>query len=538
LVTGKVRVPLAASPTPLAAEPAVAAYVRRILASFPEELPNRTDINRRMLNTNAPQRIDSDTAGARLDQRLTPRDRLVLRQQLVLQRVLAFQFIKGMNPDTMTRSHQSRITWVRQQNATTTFNVSLGFDRIASQLVPESNNLGPRISVSGLSTVGPQQDIPIDRAENMFRQAAQARLVRGKHQWTAGYELLRRYLNGVQNDSVLGSFSFTSDQGRDGITNLRMGLPTKIFVSVGDAHRRFRNWDQAYYAGDRWRATGSLTVSLGLRYTPVAVPTEAAGLTTFPYKSDRNNFGPLAGIAARLPGRLGVMRAAYALAYDNIVQATYQQLRFNPPGNLKLVINNPDLLDPVGVYLRGPRSAQRTSLYILDAKLATPYSSQYNFGWEPAPLGPWRLQLGYVGSRTPKIIQMWYVNRARVVGGIPLTTATIDDRRPDAALSEVKHMLNGSFAWYDAARATLILPRWRGLSVDASYWFSKALDLGANYSDTASNRSQNRGQSEFDSHRDLKGLSDFDQPHALLARFAYDVPALAGRILDAALRGR
>jgi hypothetical protein len=226
MVNGNVLVPLAAERTPLAADPAVAAYVRRILASFPEELPNRTDINRRMLNTNAPQRIDSDTAGARLDQRLTPRDRLVLRQQMVLQRVLAFQFIKGMNPDTMTRSHQSRITWVRQQSATTTFHVSLGFDRIASQLVPEKNNLGPRISVSGLSTVGPQQDIPIDRAENMFRQAAQARLLRGQHEWTAGYELLRRYLNGVQNDSALGSFSFTNDQGRDAITNLRLGLPT------------------------------------------------------------------------------------------------------------------------------------------------------------------------------------------------------------------------------------------------------------------------------------------------------------------------
>ncbi len=528
IVNGNVLVPLAGERTALAAGPAVAAYVQRILASFPSELPNRTDINRRMLNTNSAQRINSDTANARIDQRLNPRDRLVLRQQLVHQRVDAFQFIKGMNPDTTTRSHQSRISWVRQHSATTTFNVSLGFDRVASRLVPEINNLGPRISVSGLSTVGPQQDIPIDRAENMFRHGAQARLVRGKHEWTVGYELLRRYLNGVQNDSVMGSFSFTADQGRDAITNLRMGLPTKIFVSVGDVHRRFRNWDQAYYAGGKWQATRSLTLTLGLRFTPVVVPTEADNLTTFPYKSDWNNFGPMVGLAARLPGRLGTLRASYALVYDSIVQATYQQLRFNPPGNMKLVINNPDLLDPVGVYLSGPQGEQRTSLYILDSKLATPYSGQYNFSWEPASLGPWRVQLGYAGSRTPKIIQMWYINRARVLSGLPLTTATIDARRPDQQLSEVKHMLNGSFAWYDAARATLVLPRWRGLSVDASYWFSKALDVGANYSDTASNRTQNRGQSEFDSHRDLKGLSDFDQPHAFLARIAYDMPALAG----------
>ncbi len=529
MVNGNVQVPLASERTPLATDPVLAAYVGRILAAYPAELPNRTDINQRMLNTNAPQEINSDTAGARIDQALTPRDRLVLRYQLVHQRVLAFQFVKGQNPDTTTRSHQSRITWIRQPSSSTSFNVSLGFDRLASQLVPAKDNIGPQFGTSGLSSVGPSPDIPIDRAENMFRQAAQIRQVRGHHEWTAGYDLLRRYLNGYQDDSRMGSISFQNDQGRDGITNLRLGLPTKIFISVGDTHRRFRNWDQSYYAGDKWQARPSFTLNFGLRYQPVSVPTEADHLTTFPYHCDCNNLAPMFGLAKRLPRSLGVFRASYALAYDNIVQATYQQLRFNPPGNTKLVINNPDLLDPVGTYLRGPRGTQRVALYILDPNLVAPYSHQYNASWEPAFKSAWRIQFGYVGTRTPKIIQMWYINRARAIPGVPLTTATIDERRPDPALSEVKLMLNGSFAWYDAARVTLILPRWRGFSVDASYWFSKALDLGANYSDNASNRSQNRGQTEFDSHHDLKGLSDFDQPHSLVARLAYETPSWAAQ---------
>jgi hypothetical protein len=529
MVNGNVLVPLASERTPLAADPALAAYVGRILAAYPAELPNRTDINQRMLNTNAPQEINSDTASARIDRGLGSRDRLVLRYQLVHQRVLAFQFVKGQNPDTTTRSHQSRITWIRQPSSSTSFSLSLGFDRLASQLVPARDNIGPQFGTSGLSNVGPGPDIPIDRAENMFRQGAQVRQVRGRHEWTAGYDLLRRYLNGYQDDSRMGSVSFQNDQGRDGITNLRLGLPTKIFISVGDTHRRFRNWDQSYYAGDKWQATSRLTLNFGLRYQPVSVPTEAGGLTTFPYQCDCNNLAPMFGLAARLPRDLGVFRASYALAYDNIVQATYQQLRFNPPGNTKLVINNPDLLDPVGTYLSGPRGTQRVSLYILDRNLVAPYSHQYNASWEPELRGALRLQLGYVGSRTPKIIQMWYVNRARIIPGVPLTTATIDERRPDPALSEVKLMLNGSFAWYDAARVTLILPRWRGLSLDASYWLSKALDLGANYSDTASNRSQNRGQTEFDSHHDLKALSDFDQPHSLVTRAAYESPLWAAQ---------
>jgi hypothetical protein len=525
MVNGNILVPLASERTPLAADTQLAAYVQRILSAFPAEQPNRTDINKRMLNTNAPQEINSSTSGARIDQILNSRDRLVLRYQWVHQRVLAFQFVKGQNPDTTTRSHQGRLTWLRQLSPATALNVSLGFDRVVSQLVPDNNNIGAMFTISGLTTVGPNQDLPIDRAENMYRPALQVRHTHGIHEITAGFDITRRYLNGIQNDSKLGSAYFQNDQGRDGITNLRMGLPNRIFVSIGESYRRFRNWDQSYYAGDRIRATSTVTVSIGLRYQPVALASEAGGLIEFPYRGDWNNFAPMAGIARRLGGGWGVLRAAYALAYDTVPFATYQQLRFNPPYNQKLVIYNPDLLDPIGTYLSAPQGTQRTSLYRLDSNLVAPYSHQYNASWEPAPLGAWRIQLGYTGSRTPKIIQMWYVNRARIVPGVPLTTATIDERRPDSQLSEVKHILNASFAWYDAARVTLVAPAFRGLSIDASYWFSKALDLGANYVDTSSNRNVHRGQSEFDSHKDLKGLSDFDQPHSFLARVAYQTPA-------------
>lgn len=524
MVNGNVLVPLASERTPLAADPALAAYVRRILSAYPDELPNRTDINPRMLNTNAPQRINSDTAAFRLDHSASERNRLALRHQVILQRVLAFQLVNGQNPDTATRSHQSRLTWTHQRGPSFQLHASLGFDRSGSQLVPENNNIGPRIATGGLSTVGPHQDLPIDRVEQLYRHSLLARLRRGTHELSAGYDLARRHVHGIQNDSVLGSISFQNDAGRDAITNLRLGLPTRMFVSIGDTYRRFRSWDLAFFLGDKWQLSPALSLTFALRYQPLPAPTEASRLTTFPYDCDCNNFAPSAGFAWRLGRNLGVFRAAYGLAYDTISHATYQQLRFNPPGNRKLVITNPDLQDPVGTYLRSPAQEQRASLYLLDPNLAVPYSHQYNASWEPPDLGPLRLQLGYVGSRTPKIIQMWYLNRARVVPGMPLTTATVDERRPDPRLSEVKLMLNGSFAWYDAARLTLILPRWRGLSAEASYWFSKALDLGANYSDTASNRTQNRGQSEFDSHRDLKALSDFDQPHAFLARVAYDLP--------------
>ena len=69
--------------------------------------------------------------------------------------------------------------------------------------------------------------------------------------------------------------------------------------------------------------------------------------------------------------------------------------------------------------------------------------------WSETENIKWKTEIPERGWSTPVVMggQVW------------LTTATIDDRRPDPKLSEVKQMLNGSFAWYDAARMTLILPR-------------------------------------------------------------------------------
>ena len=67
-----------------------------------------------------------------------------------------------------------------------------------------------------------------------------------------------------------------------------------------------------------------------------------------------------------------------------------------------------------------------------------------------------------------------------------------------------------------------------GFSFETAYWFSKAIDLGANYTSTASgiDAREGRGQSEFDVHGDMKAVSDFDQPHAWMTRITWRSPGL------------
>ena len=113
-------------------------------------------------------------------------------------------------------------------------------------------------------------------------------------------------------------------------------------------HRGFRSWDTHYYAGDNWKVSSNLNLQYGLRYQPGSRPVEVNDLNRIPYDSDRNNFAPQVGFAYRLPQTWGVLRAAYGLHFGEIFPVTFQQVRFSPPGSVKIVVTAPSLVDPLG----------------------------------------------------------------------------------------------------------------------------------------------------------------------------------------------
>jgi hypothetical protein len=390
--------------------------------------------------------------------------------------------------------------------------------------VPDKGAVGPAVSITGLTALGPLSGIPIDRAQNLFRYGGQWRRVRGKHTWKVGFNLLRRQLNGFETDTHRGFFAFNNDFGTDSITNLRLGHPTQNIHATGNVSRGFRNWDMQYYAGDTWQATPHLTVHFGVRYQPVTTPTEVNHFERIPYPCDCNNLAPLAGLAYRLPAAWGVLRGGYSIQYGEIYPVTFQQVRFDPPWSSKVVVTAPNLVDPQGALTQEGRVPDAlATLYELSPQLVTPYKHSYNFSWEKSLPGGWHVQTGYVGSRAHKLLNMWYLNRSRPVPGIPQTTATINERRPDPRIAEYRLVLNGSDAYYDAGRVTLVVPRWHNLTMDVSYWYSKAMDLGSSYTNTAYDLDSRlgRSQSEFNTHDDMKGRSEFDQPHAFLWHASY-----------------
>lgn len=528
VVNGNVLVPKPDERTPLSSDPATRQLVAKFLAAYPAELPNRTDINERALNTNAPQSINGNQANVRLDRTLTRNDSLALQYQFTSQNVDAFQLVAGQNPNTDTKSHTARIGWTRSWDGRTISNALLSYERVSSLLEPEKNAVGPFVSVAGLTGLGPDGTIPLDRVQNQIRAAFQFRRSRDKHNWMMGATLIRRQINSLETDVHRGFFSFNNDfldadgNPRTAIANFRLGTPSQHIRSIGDVYRRFRQWEGQFYGGDTWQLTQRLSLQLGLRWQPTTKPVEVNDLNVIPFDGDWNNFAPTLGFAYRMPKRLGVLRGAYGTHYGEIFFVSYQQIRFSPPLNNKVVVVAPEsLLNPLQGEIGKP------TVYVLDPELATPYSHQYNFSWEPELNKHLRLQLGYVGSRSHKLLVLWYLNRAHPVAGVETITRTIPQRRPNQDIADYRLTVNGSRGYFDAARVSLVTPNWRGLTVDASYWFSKAIDLGASYTNTANENDsrKSRSQTEFDTHRDMKGLSDFDQTHAFLLRTSYAINA-------------
>ena len=531
MVNGNVLVPLESERTPRTDDPQRRAIIQSFLDAYPDELPNRPDFDIRALNTNSPQRIDETSAQVRLDLKPTEKSQLSLSQTMDRQRILAFQLVAGQNPDTELHTLRSRAQWTYTPSASTTATLGASFQRTRSVLVSEPNAVGPRVRFGyQIEELGPDSMFPIDRAVNTFRYGAGVTklLDGGTHTLTFGGDFTRFQLNGVESANLRGYYQFSNNFGRTAIENLLMGTPSNYEVAIGELARGYRNWTVNAYIGDRWRVHPRLQLYYGLRYMADSAPNEVNHLDTIPYGCECNNFSPRFSLAWQV-GHGWLARAMYTTSFAQILPVTYQQVRNNPPLVRYVMVNDPDLVDPLkGIDISDPNS--RYSPTWLSPDLAAPYSHQYNATLERRIAAGALLRMSYIGSRTFKLPNSFIENRANPVPGIPLISKTVDLRRPDPRYSDTRTIVSGGVAYFDAGQIGLDLPLRRGIAAGIQYTFSKALDMGPDFSATAANKDllTQRSQWQYESFRDRKGLSTFDSPHALQFNYSWLVPSPAG----------
>ncbi|MBI1955476.1 MAG: TonB-dependent receptor, partial [Acidobacteria bacterium] len=382
-----------------------------------------------------------------------------------------------------------------------------------------------------LDDIGPGTPLPRRQVQNRFQLYGDATYRYGRHSLKIGGSAARVQVNDLPSDHARGTLIFAADFGRSEIENFLRGKPALWIASSGDLYRGFRNWEHFLYFGDQIRLTPSVNINLGLRYEIATAPVEVNGRTAVGYSTDLTNFAPRFGFAW-YPARGDLtIRGGFGISYGTIFPATYQFARFNPPEVCVTELPAPNLTSlffPSAQQTNGP---QRCALRRLSADLVTPYSHQYTLAVERDLPGSFFLRLSYIGTRSFHLFTQTVRNRARPLPGIPLMTATINDRRPDPRYSSIAEIESNSIAYYDAAQVSLQKRLSHGLTFRATYTFSKNIDLGGDFTNTASGVEKppaiGIASSELTSRmEDLKGWSLLDTPHNLSLSYTYLLPSV------------
>lgn len=523
MVNGNVLVPLPNERTSTSPDPAVRAVVNKMFQAYPNIAPNRTDFDMRALNTNAPQRIDETDFNVRYDTIVKAKNKIGLYYATNQQHIKAFQLVAGQNPNTDLSNHTGRATLVRGN-----LQLTAQFQRNVSLLVSEPNAVGPRVRFGyQIEELGPDSGFPVDRAQNTFRYgwAYSKLLAGGRHQIFAGGDYQRTQFNGIEASNIRPYFQFQNNFGRTAIENFRYGTPSTFEIVLGDMARGFRQSAGNAYIADRIKLTPNLQLYIGLRYSPEGSPFEVTGRGKIPYPCDCNNLAPRVSLAWRGP-RNWTARAMYSVNFSAIPGVTYQQVRANAPYAQYISLTNTDFLNPLRDILSGSAGPVQSPLTVLPEDLRTPYSHLYSFVLERQSATKGMLRFGYTGSRSMKLLTGVVLNRALPQAGIPYTTATINDRRPDPRVGELRTVQNNGIAYYDGAQVSYDLPYRRGFNAGVSYTFGKAIDTGVDYTATAANRDMLNGRAQYQYNQigDRRGLSNFDVTHAVALRWLYDLP--------------
>jgi hypothetical protein len=295
--------------------------------------------------------------------------------------------------------------------------------------------------------------------------------------------------------------------------------------TLGDPFRSWHSTEAAVFAQDTWRLLPRLTVELGLRWEKPFLPRPPYG------NSDYWQTATIASPNADFAPRFG---AAYALDEHTTLRAGYG--RFYAPFSGELL----DALYGGGQYdvtLMPSQTGAKVFPYVISAvkaiptgtksltfgsnKVRNPYAKQVNLTLERRLAEGTTVSAGYIGSNGAKL---WSVKDINLVEPTKTATYAIADAagnsvgsyatpywtgRSDPRYAHLYEIGNGASSWYNALALQFRQRMWRGVTVQASYTWSHALDnaganglIGFGVGNTFSNNFEND-----------KGASATDQRH-------------------------
>jgi hypothetical protein len=438
----------------------------------------------------------------------------------------------------------------------------------------------------GFSGFGDNSDGPYVNSNNTLQFVDNMSWIHGKHTVRFGFEYTRQNFDQVGNQFSRGQFSFqpsttqsAAHTGGYSFAEFLLGNLYQSSVAVSIANATFQRNNYAAFVDDTWKATSKLTFSLGLRYelTPpwndtqenmfnVAIPQiyhgPAApssvkypffvrqGSCTDPYagltihwtvtaaacsngaypnqllKTRYDDFAPRIGISWS-PDSKTVARIGFGTFFNEDIANPYFDMARNIAARVTLTSSAATQLVWANAVPGGSAAIAQIpppQAFAMSYDHHTSYAMQFVLNVQRQLPGNWLIEAGYLGGESHHLYGQQNANQ-----GTPGPVATAASRLPFNTFGFLQLVQDGGNANYNSLSLKATRRFTDGLSVIASYTWSKSID------DTSGIRP---GPSDFLYPENSncieceRGLSGFDVRHRIVTSALYELPVGKGRMLN------
>ena len=434
----------------------------------------------------------------------------------------------------------------------------------------------PVFQISTFSNVGECNDCPFVNYDTIIQFKDDFAWTTGKHAFKFGGEVRRVRFNQIGAVVPRGRFSWDGRYTQNPTvpnSATATGLPLADYLlsymsnsegQVGAPIANFRTHYLAFYIQDNWRVTPKLTVNLGLRWEDeppyydkhdaivnvdfrwdnTVEPTFVRlgegdpyeGNPPFPWASDvkyvrdgrfgrragvndANDFGPRVGIAYQLNNKTVIRTGGGIYFVRDIGNAVFDVVR-----NAPFTIRRNEPADPVRPNQTWSRpftiTGNPTFLLINQHGERTSYVPQWSFGLQRELASGMSLEVNYLGSAGIKLRRLINYNIPEPAAG------NVNQRRPFTKFGQFQTMNAMGHSNYHGLQARLQRRFSQGLTVLASYSYSKSIDFGSGIRTTDGDKLT--PSDPYGLYRE-RGLSAFDFRQRLTTSWLYELPIGRGK---------
>ena len=414
----------------------------------------------------------------------------------------------------------------------------------------DSSGLIPAISMAqgyaGIATLWPEQIRGYS-----FELRNNVSYIKGRHFIKVGVSIDKENKTQDNNNANNnGTFSFNGSITGDSVADLLLG---RVFQYTEASHHPViaLNWTNVgLYLQDQFQAHPRLTLTYGLRWE-FFPPEQGDGHISFfdparfdfskaatvlsngqivtgtqnfgnglvvagsgaPYgnaatNTTYNTFAPRAGFSYALTkNKLTVLRGGYGIFHDRWPQFAAQAVG-NPPFSQTVSIFNTNFSNPAQGSLR----VFPVSLASFESPWDIPYLQKWSLGLQRQLPRDLLLDVSYVGSKGTHLIRSQDLNQSRPSVAVATSQVSPNAVRPYPGFSSISTFGTSANSSYHSLQASLVRRFSAGLSIQASYTFSKSID-------------NNTGAiNPYASSRLERALSGFDRTHMLIMSYVWELP--------------